>query len=140
MKILLAPSETKKSGGTVAFAPQALLFESLLPYRSKLLHGYMNYIQRGDIAALSKLFGITKEADILSYKTDIIHELTMKAIERYTGVAFDYLDYPNLDAKAQEYIDTNQPKFSVKDVEDMFIKQGNTKGYYSSYLQKLKDK
>ncbi len=112
MKILLAPSETKKSGGTFSFSPQTLLFESLLPYRSKLLHGYMNCIQKGELASLSKLFGITKEADILAYKTDIIHELTMKAIERYTGVAFDYLDYPNLDAKAQEYIDHNVILFS----------------------------
>ncbi len=112
MKILLAPSETKKSGGTFSFSPQTLLFESLLPYRSKLLHGYMNCIQKGDMATLSKLFGITKEADILAYKTDIIHELTMKAIERYTGVAFDYLDYPHLDAKAQEYIDHNVILFS----------------------------
>ena len=31
----------------------------------------------------------------------------MKAIERYTGVAFDYLDYRNLSATAQEYIDNN---------------------------------
>lgn len=112
MKILLAPSETKKSGGTAAFAPQALLFESLLPHRSKLLHGYMNCIQKGDMATLSKLFGITKEADILAYKTDIIHELTMKAIERYTGVAFDYLDYPHLDTMAQLYIDEHVILFS----------------------------
>lgn len=112
MKILLAPSETKKSGGTFSFSPQTLLFEPLLPYRSKLLHGYMNCIQKGDMATLSKLFGITKEADILAYKTDIIHELTMKAIERYTGVAFDYLDYPHLDVKAQHYIDHNVILFS----------------------------
>ena len=112
MKILLAPSETKKSGGTSSFLPHTLLFESLLPYRSKLLHGYMNCIQKGDMATLSKIFGITKEADILSYKTDIIHELCMKAIERYTGVAFDYLDYPNLEAKAQHYIDHNVILFS----------------------------
>jgi cytoplasmic iron level regulating protein YaaA (DUF328/UPF0246 family) len=112
MKILLAPSETKKSGGTAAFAPQVLLFESLLPYRSKLLHGYMNCIQNGDMTTLSKLFGITKVTDILTYKTDIIHELTLKAIERYSGVAFDYLDYPHLDTMAQQYIDEHVILFS----------------------------
>jgi cytoplasmic iron level regulating protein YaaA (DUF328/UPF0246 family) len=31
----------------------------------------------------------------------------MKAIERYTGVAFDYLDYPALDKKAQAYVDSH---------------------------------
>jgi cytoplasmic iron level regulating protein YaaA (DUF328/UPF0246 family) len=112
IKILLAPSETKQSGGTASFAPNTLLFESLLPYRNQLLHAYANCIQRGDLSALSKLFGITKEADILAYKTDIIHELTMKAIERYTGVAFDYLDYPHLDTKARQYIDEHVILFS----------------------------
>lgn len=112
MKILLAPSETKKSGGTASFQPSTLLFESLLPYRTKLLHSYMNILQKGHMPTLSKMFGIKKEADILAYKTDIIHELTMKAIERYTGVAFDYLAYENLDASAQQYIDKNVILFS----------------------------
>ncbi|HIP27553.1 MAG TPA: peroxide stress protein YaaA, partial [Sulfurovum sp.] len=55
---------------------------------------------------------IKKEADILKHKKDIIHELTMKAIERYTGVAFDYLGYDKLDASAQKYVDDNVILFS----------------------------
>jgi cytoplasmic iron level regulating protein YaaA (DUF328/UPF0246 family) len=58
------------------------------------------------------MFGIKKEADILKHKKDIIHELTMKAIERYTGVAFDYLGYNELDKGAQKYIDENVILFS----------------------------
>ncbi len=112
MKILLAPSETKKSGGETSFNPNSLLFEALRPHRTKLLHTYTNVIQKGDMQILSKMFGIKKEADILKYKKDIIHELTMKAIERYTGVAFDYLKYDTLDASAQAYIDTNVILFS----------------------------
>ena len=61
---------------------------------------------------LSKMFGIKKEADILAHKKDIIHELTMKAIQRYTGVAFDYLGYEKLDKQAQEYIDSHVILFS----------------------------
>jgi cytoplasmic iron level regulating protein YaaA (DUF328/UPF0246 family) len=112
MKILLAPSETKKPGGTLSFDPRTLLFETLLPHRSKLLHTYVNVLQQGDMQLLSKMFGIKKEADILSYKKDIIHELTMKAIERYTGVAFDYLAYDTLDDSAQSYIDAHVILFS----------------------------
>ncbi|WP_309499565.1 YaaA family protein [Sulfurovum sp.] len=112
MKILLAPSETKKSGGTASFQPNTLLFGSLLPYRTKLLHSYMNVLQKGHMPTLSKMFGIKKEAEILAYKTDIIHELTMKAIERYTGVAFDYLAYESMDAAAQQYVDENVILFS----------------------------
>lgn len=112
MKILLAPSETKKSGGTDPFAPNTLLFETLLPHRTQLLHRYINVLQKGNMQILSTMFGIKKEADILKHKKDIIHELSMKAIERYTGVAFDYLDYPHLDPKGQRYIDTHVILFS----------------------------
>ena len=112
MKILLAPSETKKSGGELPFHPNQLFFKELAPSRMKILHTYINILQQGDMQVLSKMFGIKKEADILKYQKDIIHELTMKAIERYTGVAFDYLDYENLDAQAQTYIDENVILFS----------------------------
>ena len=112
MKILLAPSETKTSGGGAAFKIETLLFNELLPYRQKLLHAYMNILQKGDMAVLSKMFGLKKEADILGYNKDIIHELTMKAIERYTGVAFDYLGYDGLEGKAQNYIDSHVILFS----------------------------
>ena len=112
MKILLAPSETKKSGGENTFDPGNLLFETLTPHRIKLLHTYINVLQKGDMQVLSKMFGIKKEADILKHKKDIIHELTMKAIERYTGVAFDYLGYDELDKKSQSYIDENVILFS----------------------------
>ena len=112
MKILLAPSETKKSGGELPFNPDELLFKELTPYRMKLLHTYTNILQQGKMQVLSKMFGIKKEADILRYKKDIAHELTMKAIERYTGVAFDYLRYEKLDSHAQTYIDNHVILFS----------------------------
>lgn len=112
MKILLAPSETKKSGGEFSFHPNTLLFEALLPHRTKLLHAYVNVLQKGDIPTLSKMFGLKKEADILSHKKDIIHELSMKAIERYTGVAFDYLAYEKLNEETQHYIDSHVILFS----------------------------
>ena len=112
MKILLAPSETKKSGGELSFNPSTLLFDTLAPHRIKLLHTYTNVLQQGNMQTLSKMFGIKKEADILKHKKDIIHELTMKAIERYTGVAFDYLRYSELDKSAQKYVDENVILFS----------------------------
>ena len=112
MKILLAPSETKKSGGELPFNPNSLLFKALSPYRMKLLHTYTNILQQGDMQVLSKMFGIKKETEITKYKKDIIHELTMKAIERYTGVAFDYLGYEKLDSDAQSYIDSHVILFS----------------------------
>lgn len=112
MKILLAPSETKRSGGEEPFMLESLLFADLLPYRTQLLHRYTNVLQKGDMAALSVMFGLKKEADILRYAQDIIHKPAMKAIERYTGVAFGYLDYETLDAHAKGYLDTHLLIFS----------------------------
>ena len=112
MKILLAPSETKKTGGEASFNLNELLFEELAPARKQLLHTYINILQQGNMQVLSKIFGIKKEADILKYKKDIIHELTMKAIERYTGVAFDYLGYNELTPDTQTYIDNHVILFS----------------------------
>lgn len=112
MIILLAPSETKKAGGDLSFNPTTLLFDELSSYRMKLLHTYINVLQQGNMQVLSKMFGIKKDTDILKHKKDIIHELTMKAIERYTGVAFDYLGYESLDNNAKHFIDSNVILFS----------------------------
>jgi cytoplasmic iron level regulating protein YaaA (DUF328/UPF0246 family) len=108
MKILLAPSETKKSGGEALFRLETLLFGSeLLSARTKLLHAYMNILQRGDMQEIGRMFGLKKESDIKAHIKDLIHEPAMKAIERYTGVAFDHLDYTALDSTAQTYIDSH---------------------------------
>jgi cytoplasmic iron level regulating protein YaaA (DUF328/UPF0246 family) len=136
MKILLAPSETKISGGTHLFKLNTLLFESLLPYRTKLLHQYINILQKGDLEILSKMFGLKKESDIHKNIRDIIHEPAMKAIERYTGVAFDYLSYTELDHHAQHYIDDHvilcSNLFGFLRADDLIpeyrLKQGETIG------------
>ncbi|WP_295419001.1 YaaA family protein [Sulfurovum sp.] len=136
MIILLAPSETKVSGGARPFHLDKLLFKSLLPYRTQLLHQYTNILQKGDMQTLSKMFGLKKETDILKHKRDIIHEPAMKAIERYTGVAFDHLAYNTLDEKAQTYIDNhvilNSNLFGFLRADDLIpeyrLKQGESVG------------
>lgn len=107
MKILLAPSETKNKGGSENFNLNSLLFKELTPIRKELLHKYINILQKNNFSELSKMFGLKKESDIAYHNRDIIHELTMKAIERYSGTAFDYLNYKALDTKEQDYIDNN---------------------------------
>jgi cytoplasmic iron level regulating protein YaaA (DUF328/UPF0246 family) len=107
MKILLAPSETKIQGGTGNFNVNSLLFSELTPIRKKLLHQYINILQKNNFSELSKMFGLKKETDIDYHNRDIVHQLTMKAIERYKGVAFDYLNYKSLEQDSQEYIDKN---------------------------------
>ena len=107
MKILLAPSETKTHGGCDNFSIESLLFSELTNTRKMLLHKYINILQKNDFEELSKMFGLKKETDLNYHNKDIIHELTMKAIERYTGVAFDYLNYTELTSTQKLYIDSN---------------------------------
>jgi hypothetical protein len=107
MKILLAPSETKIKGGINNFDLNSLLFPELTSIRKEILHKYINILQKNDFQELSKMFGLKKESDINYHNRDIIHELTMKAIERYTGVAFDYLNYKDLTEDSKAYIDRN---------------------------------
>ena len=112
MKILLAPSETKKEGGDGKFNLSSLMLSQLTPVREELFKEYNKIVTSNDLKQLSKMFGLKKEADILKYAKDITASPTLKAIQRYTGVAFDHLEYKNLDIQAQEYIDKNVILFS----------------------------
>ncbi len=153
MKTLLAPSETKIADGVGVFDISSLLFSDLTSHRIKLLHTYTNILQRDDNIAISKMFGLKKAIDIERYKRDIIYEPTLKAIERYTGVAFEYLSYSTLNSSAKEYIDTNIIIFSnlfgpisASDyIPDYRLKQGESVGdikvdrFYKEKLSTLMD-
>jgi len=112
MKILLAPSETKRSGGDRAFDITKLSFETLTPIREELISIYTKIVTSKDIPKIKKLFGLKKDSDIEPFLVDINKEPTLKAIQRYTGVAFDYLDYTSLESNAQKYVDNNVILFS----------------------------
>jgi len=136
MTILLAPSETKRSGGEAPFDLETLLFEELTPHRAALLETYQRIVDEGDTATLSAMFGLKKESDIQVHRRNILASPAMKAIERYTGVAFDHLDYASLDGKAQEYVDSrvilNSNLFGFLHADDLIpeyrLKQGAAVG------------
>ena len=133
MKILLAPSETKSAGGEDIFKVNKLSFNI---DREPLLSAYDNIVKNGDLEELSNLFGIKREKDILEQRSEYISQKSKKAIKRYTGVAFDYLDYPSLDSQEQNYIDNNVYIFSnlygiVKasdNIPNYKLKQGGSVG------------
>ena len=110
MKILLAPSETKTLNGKYKFELSSLIFSKL--NRETIFDKYKDIINNGDKNTLSKMFGLKKDTDIDMYKENIKTQISKKAIERYSGVAFDYLDYNNLNGDAQQYIDSNVLIFS----------------------------
>lgn len=110
MKILLAPSETKSSGGTNPFNLADLWNNTLLEARSKLTQLYLEELK--DDLGSKQMFKLKKPSEIEYYRSIGLHSLAAKAVERYTGVAFDYLNYSGLDDKQQKYIDKNVMLFS----------------------------
>jgi len=132
MKILFAPSETKIVGGNNL----PLIVSTFLLYHDEkqiVLNKYQDYLKTATFDELQKLFGIKKVSDIEKYqKIDIYHDNTMPAIQRYTGVAYDYLDYPTMDLDQQCFIDNSLIIFSNilgaimagEDIPNYKLKQG----------------
>jgi len=149
MKILLAPAETKKEGGDEKPLSKKIFF-----YSDEIIKAYEKQIKDSSIDELSSWFGIKKRSDVEKYKRSIKNLPTMKAIQRYTGVAFEALDYSSLDEKAKQYIDNNvmlySNLFGILKASDLIpeykFKQGaileaiNQEKYYKSELEKVLDK
>lgn len=113
MKILFAPSEGKKSGGDKPpFEKESFIFPRLYEKRLDAIERYNTFIASASDAELSEMFGIKDSAQFIPYKTNLLKQPTMKAIMRYDGVAFDYLDYGSLGQSEQDYIDHNVIIFS----------------------------
>ncbi|MEA3492237.1 MAG: peroxide stress protein YaaA [Campylobacterota bacterium] len=113
MKILFSPSEAKHRGGNSAvFDKDSFLFPELFEKRLETITQYNDYMSQASHEEKMKTVGTKKQNIVEYYSDDIFQRDTMKAIDRYDGVAYDYLDYPSLDKNSQEYIDKNTIIFS----------------------------
>ena len=114
MKIFFSPSETKNDGGDLPpIDAMHTLFPEMFDKRVYVMQMYMDYLKEKDIPTIQKLFGIKKESDLKrNLSIDLFNDPTMKAIKRYTGVAYDYLDYPSLPKEQQDFLDENLLLFS----------------------------
>ena len=108
LKILFSPSEGKNSGGN---STKKDIFGALHA-RDEILHTYNDIILSQDEEAIKKLFGFKKFNECKPYMCDIFNASLMPAIERYQGVAYNYLNYKELDADAQKFLKENTLIFS----------------------------
>jgi len=108
LKILFSPSEGKNSGGKEK--PKELF--GALDARKEILDTYNNIILSGDEEKIKQLFGFKKFSECQPYINDIYNSPLMCAIERYQGVAYDYLKYSELSIKEQAYLKSNTIIFS----------------------------
>ncbi len=132
LKVLFSPSEGKKSGGKI-------LNSQLLGAtnaRDEILKTYNFIVRSKDEDSIKHLFGFKKFSDCEPYVVDIFNSEMMEAVERYQGVAYDYLKYEKLDADAQEYIKKNTiifsnlygPIYAGDKIANYKVKQGNKIG------------
>jgi cytoplasmic iron level regulating protein YaaA (DUF328/UPF0246 family) len=113
MKILFSPSETKfKGGDKTQINKNSFLFPELFEERNQVIKLYQEFIANASNKQLEKLFGTKKEEVINYYKGNIFEKEILKVIERYDGVAFDYLKYETLNNNEKSYIDKNVLIFS----------------------------
>lgn len=135
MKILFSPSETKISGGSdKKLDSSSFIFPELFEKRLQILNSYNDFLSSASKDKLEKLFGTKKDDVIQKYKTNLFSKPLLKAILRYEGVAYDYLDYKNLSKNEQSYIDKNVLIFSnlfgvIKaddEIPDYKLKQGES--------------
>ncbi|MDX9796042.1 MAG: YaaA family protein [Arcobacteraceae bacterium] len=113
MKILLAPAETKNEGGTRnPFCKENFKFQELFPFQEHILKLYEKHIQALNLEELSQWFGLKNLKEVEKYQHSLYTQPTMKAIQRYNGVAFDALEYASLPKQTQKYIDDNVILFS----------------------------
>ena len=144
-----SPSEGKHHGGDDAVLGN-LLFG--LDARREILEAYDAIANSGDMDAVKALFGYKKETDCEPYIGKLFETATMPAIERYDGVAYDYLDTSSLSEAAMGYLKKHTLIFSNLYgpimggdlIADYKVKQGNDIGgiapdlyYKKAYSDKL---
>jgi cytoplasmic iron level regulating protein YaaA (DUF328/UPF0246 family) len=133
LKILFSPSEGKNSGGTPPVKSELFGASNA---RDEILQTYNNILIDGDKEAIKNLFGMKKYSDCEPYIEDIFIAPQMSAIERYQGVAYNYLAFNELSTASQEYLKAHTiifsnlygPLLGGDLIANYKVKQGNTIG------------
>jgi len=132
LKILFSPSEGKKSGGDEKYKELLGSNEA----RAEILSKYNEIVNSKDENAICDLFGFKKFSECEPYINDIFNSPLMCALQRYSGVAYDYLDFNSLSEDAKEYLKLNTIIFSNlygpilggDYISNYKVKQGNNIG------------
>ena len=102
MRIVLPPSETKRSGGLPGTTVKwdGLVLPELTPTRRANVADLLTLGKDPSRAAAALGLG-TKNLDYLEDNRSVVSSATLPAIERYTGVLYDALHYSSLSDSAQ---------------------------------------
>lgn len=104
MKILLPPSETKRSGGTggpLTFDQLALV--ELTGHREKIVSALIALA--ADPPEARRVLKLSdRQLGDIDHNATLLTAPTMPAVDRYTGVLFDALDAASLDARGRSWL------------------------------------
>ncbi|OQY36770.1 MAG: hypothetical protein B6226_05990, partial [Candidatus Cloacimonetes bacterium 4572_65] len=108
MKVLFSPSEAKSPLHVDSFC-----FPELFDKRLEVIEKFHTYINSSSISNLQKLFGLKDENECLKIKNiNLLNSSTCNALDRYTGVAYKYLEISSLKEVQKEWINKNVIIFS----------------------------
>jgi len=132
LKILFSPAEGKNNGGNEV--AKELLGSNHA--RKNIFDEYDKIIDSKNEEDIKKLFGLKKFDDCIPYINNIYNSKLMCAIERYQGVAYEYLDLKSLNSKELEYLKQNTiifsnlygPILAGDTIANYKVKQGNDVG------------
>lgn len=106
MTILFAPSESKNMGGDAKFELSDLCYDRI--DRERFVSLYEEVLNED--TALDKIFSTKK--DLQLHKNEYFKQDAMPAINRYTGVAYDYLGYDTLPMSTKTFLQKHLLIFS----------------------------
>lgn len=103
MLLVLPPSETKRTGGALPpLRLDALSYPPLERIRAELVAAVVELAADQDAAMRALKLGPRSAAEV-EHDRRLATSPTMPALDRYTGVLYDALDAPSLDADARAY-------------------------------------
>lgn len=105
MKILFSPSETKNEGGAKTFS-YATLFCPMNTTRLSICETYEKALESDN---LYELFGTHPKPEWL---TPLTSRPTLSAFQRYSGTAYEALDFDSLNEKEKQYLASHTLIFS----------------------------
>ena len=114
MKILFSPSEAKSDfSDSSSISSESIIFSDLFDKRAFVIDKLDNFIKLSSLDYLTKFFGIKdiKECEKLA-NIDLFTSSTCKAIKRYNGVAYQYLNFETLKKEHQNWLFENCLIFS----------------------------
>ncbi len=156
LKILFSPSESKSDILTnPPISKESFCCKNLYGKRQEVITRYKGILASNDMQKLKSLFGLKSDDRCKELSCiDIETSSTCRAIQRYTGVAYEHLSYDTIPTKYQQYIDKNTIIFSnlfgpvlAKDNLPIYrLKQGSnldgfkTENFYKEHFSPTLDK